>query len=203
MLADMARTARPLSREREARLFEAAAQMFLTQGFEESSLNRILDAAGMQKSSFYHYFADKRDLHERMLQTLTATIAEYVRPPDPVTLDAHSFWPAMQALLDDLGRMADERPETLELARVFHASVEDQAALRLRDAARSWTDAALARGAELGVVRTDLPASLLGDIGFAVFVAVDRWALNPSAGADAAAHADRALTALRQLLEGS
>lgn len=203
MLAIMVRTAQPLSREREARLYEAAAQAFLTQGFEASSLNRIIDAAGMQKSSFYHYFADKRDLHERMLQTLTAAIAEHVRPPDPAALDAHTFWPAIHALLDDLARMADERPETIELARVFHASVEDDAAVRLRAAARSWTDAALARGAELGVVRTDLPAPLLGDIAFAVFVSVDRWALSPDAGPDAAVHADRALDALRRLLEGS
>lgn len=203
MLTTMTRTARPLSREREARLFEAAARAFLTQGFEASSLNRIIDAAGMQKSSFYHYFADKRDLHERMLQTLTATISEYVRPPDLHTLDAHSFWPAIYALLDDLGRMADERPETIELARVFHASVEDDAAVRLRAAARSWTDAALARGTELGVVRDDLPTPLLGDIAFAAFVAIDRWALSANAGPDAAEHADRALEALRRLVQGS
>ncbi|WP_194410512.1 TetR/AcrR family transcriptional regulator [Microbacterium cremeum] len=199
----MTRTARPLSREREARLFEAAARVFLTRGFEASSLNRIIDAAGMQKSSFYHYFADKRDLHDRMLQTLIATLSEYVRLPDLPTLNAPSFWPAMYLLLDDVGRMTGERPETIELARVFHAAAEDDEAVRLRAAARSWTDAALARGVELGVVRADLPTQLLGDIAFAAVVAVDRWALNPDAGPDASDQAHRALEALRRLLEGS
>ena len=201
----MARAPQPLSHERETRLFEAAARAFLTQGFEASSLNRIIESAGMPKSSFYHYFTDKHDLHERMLRSLTGAVAEHVRLPDLALLDSRTFWSAMWSLLDDLGQMADERPETIELARMFYSSDElaDDTAGPLRAAAQLWTHAALERGVELGVVRSDLPSSLLSDIAFAVLVAVDRGGLGIDAGGDAASHADRALGALQRLLDGN
>lgn len=203
----MARTVQPLSAEREARLFEAAALAFTTQGFEAASLNRILETAGMRKSSFYHYFESKQDLHDRMIETLSEAIAEYVRPPDLGTLEAGSFWPAMRAMLADLSRMADERPSTIVVAGVFHASAPggpDEASDRLREAGRSWTNAALGRGVELGVVRSDLPTALLGEIALAVFLALDRWALGPGSEASVTTDdAERALEALREMLQGS
>lgn len=200
----MGRTPQPLSREREARIFDAAAQAFLTQGYEASSLNRIIEAAGMPKSSFYHYFADKNDLRDRMFRCVTSAVAEYIRPPDLAALAAPTYWSAMFALVDDLGAMAHERPETIAVSRMLYSSspIADETAARLREAVRRWCDEALARGVELGVVRSDLPLSLLGDIAIVVLVAIDRWALAAAAGADAAT-SDRALTALRQLLEGS
>jgi AcrR family transcriptional regulator len=199
----MARPPQPLSREREARIFDAAARAFAAQGFEASSLNRIIETAGMPKSSFYHYFGDKRDLHERMVRRFASTFTEYVRTPELAALDAGSYWSAMNGLLADLDRMADERPETIALARVLYASAEvaDATAARLRDATRSWTQAALERGVELGVVRGDLPLPLLGDIAFAVLLAIDRWALEAAPGAASTAAGERALAALRQMLE--
>jgi AcrR family transcriptional regulator len=201
----MARTPQPLSREREARIFDAAAHAFVTQGFEASSLNRIIETAGMPKSSFYHYFTDKSDLHNRLLLGFTTAFAEYVHPPDLAALDATSFWDAMHGLVGDLDRMAMERPETVGLARALYASphVADATAARLRDATRSWTEDALERGAALGVVRRDLPLPLLGDIAFAVLLVIDRWALDQDARPDTAAAGRRALAALRQLLEGT
>jgi AcrR family transcriptional regulator len=200
----MARPPQPLSREREARIFDAAAHAFVTQGFEASSLNRIIETAGMPKSSFYHYFADKSDLHERMLHRFTSSLAEYVRAPDLSVLDARSFWSAMHGLLADLDRMTLERPETVGLARALYASAEvaDATAARLRDSTRSWTEDALERGVELGVVRSDLPLPLLADITFAVLLAIDRWVLHAESGAASAAAGEQAVAALRQLLEG-
>ena len=41
--------------ENAARLLAAAIQEFGTHGYELASINRILDAAGLSKSSFYYY----------------------------------------------------------------------------------------------------------------------------------------------------
>jgi AcrR family transcriptional regulator len=201
----MARPPQPLSRERELRIFDAAARAFVTQGFEGASLNRIIVAAGMRKSSFYHYFADKGDLHDRMVARFTSALAEYVQPPDLLALDAGSFWAAVDGLLADLDRMATERPETGEMARVLYSSADiaDATASRLREVTRSWTQDALERGVELGVVRSDLPLPLLADMAIAVLIAIDRWSLDAGTSSDSRAAGERAIATVRQLLEGA
>lgn len=201
----MARRARPMAADRESRLFSAAAEEFLRYGFETASLNRIIAAAEMQKSSFYHYFTDKRELHDRMMSALVAAVDEFVRPPDLAELEADSFWPAMSTLLEGITHMAAERPVTIELARLFHALPQgvDPVADSLRESARAWSDTALRRGTELGVVRADLPPELLAEIVFSMLVALDRWALRTGSTEKASPDLQRALHALQRLIEGT
>ncbi|HIY66517.1 MAG TPA: TetR/AcrR family transcriptional regulator [Candidatus Agrococcus pullicola] len=201
----MARRAQPMAADREARLFRAAAEEFLRYGFETASLNRIISTAEMPKSSFYHYFTDKRDLHDRMMHALVAAVDEFVRPPDLAELDEETFWPAMSTLLEGITRMAAERPVTVELARLFHALPEgvDSAADSLREAARAWSDAALRRGTELGVVRADLPSELLAEIVFSILVALDRWALRTESAQKTSPDLKLALHAVQRLIEGT
>ena len=201
----MARRREPLSPERTERLFATAAREFLRHGFDAASLNRIIADAGMSKSSFYHFFADKADLHEKMMGSFADAVDEYLHPPRLEALDAGSFWPAIGKLLAGVNTMAAERPATVELARLFHALPEgvDPAADRLRHAAKTWIEAALARGAELGIVRNDLPTDLLVEMSLSALIAIDRWALQQSPPAKNEASTVSALQALREFLEGN
>jgi len=56
----------PLSaEEREQvrhRIFQAATQLFLRQGFHETSMRRIARVVGMGKSTLYDYFSNKEDI---------------------------------------------------------------------------------------------------------------------------------------------
>lgn len=200
----MARKAQPMAADREARLFSAAAEEFIRFGFEKASLNRIIAAAEIPKSSFYHYFTDKQELHDRMMAALLTAVEDFVQPPQLDVLDRENYWPAIAALLGDVTRMAQERPATVELARLFHALPDgvDSSVDELRRAARAWSDAALRRGAELGAVRTDLPRELLADIVFSVLLTLDRWALRTDAAAKAAPEMQLALRSLRRFVEG-
>ena len=53
--------------DRWDRLLRAAADEFAQAGYEQASLNRIIRACGMSKSSFYHYVDSKEQLFERVL----------------------------------------------------------------------------------------------------------------------------------------
>ena len=51
-----------LSEEKRERILAAARREFSEHVYEKSSINRILDEAGVPKGSFYQYFDDKSDL---------------------------------------------------------------------------------------------------------------------------------------------
>lgn len=60
----MARPARPMPARSRAALIHAAADAFAAQGYQRASLNAILRAAGVSKSSAYHHVGDKQALFE-------------------------------------------------------------------------------------------------------------------------------------------
>lgn len=51
---------RPAAETRE-RLLEHGAELFNSQGYNTTGINAIVQAAGVPKGSFYHYFASKQD----------------------------------------------------------------------------------------------------------------------------------------------
>jgi len=53
------------------RLIDAAATAFTEVGYELASLNHIIAAAGLSKSSFYHYFPDKNELVQAVIDSET------------------------------------------------------------------------------------------------------------------------------------
>lgn len=53
-------------------LFEAALEAFISNGYEQSSLNAILEAAGMSKGQFYYHFKNKEDLYLALIGILIA-----------------------------------------------------------------------------------------------------------------------------------
>ena len=48
-------------------LMETAFQLFTSQGLSKTSIADIVDKAGVAKGTFYLYFKDKYDLHEKLV----------------------------------------------------------------------------------------------------------------------------------------
>lgn len=175
----MARTPQPLDPAREEELLLTSARHFASAGYAGASLNNVIAEAGWGKSSFYHYFADKRRLHDHVVDTLAARLVDGVRVPDIEKLSASEYWSAMADLLDELGRAARRHPETWYLGEMFHRSVSDDDGRlqELRGQLERWCRRAIIRGRELGVVRADLPEQLLIELTLAVVQTLDRWAV--------------------------
>ena len=84
---------------RRRQLLETAAREFAGAGYESASLNRIIRACGMSKSSFYHYFPDKQRLHDHLIATLRDRLLAGLKLPQLDTLSAETFWTEAAALL--------------------------------------------------------------------------------------------------------
>jgi AcrR family transcriptional regulator len=175
----MARTPQPLDAARAESLLLTAARHFASSGYAGTSLNDVIAEAGWGKSSFYHYFSDKRRLHDHVVRTLAARLAEGVQVPAIETLSVAHFWAAMADLFDALGTAARRHPETWHLGEMFHRPIHqgDGSLQDLRDRIERWLGRAIAHGRTIGVVRDDLPEELLTELTLAVLQTLDRWAV--------------------------
>ena len=177
----MARPPQPLDAERELRLLTAAATAFTQSGYELASLNQIIADAGWAKSSFYHYFPDKRSLHDHVVLTLRAMSASRLVVPDLGRLTPATYWPAMASLATSFARASAEHPEfqllKLMLSHPSAARSPDGRLTQLRSDVAQWMGAVLVRGRLIGEVRKDLPASLLAEMALALVNVLDRWTL--------------------------
>jgi len=82
-----------MSTERRDRLFQTAAEELATQGYDGASLNRIIERAGIGKSSLYYYFDDKRDLFGQLIQSVFDHFVRDIGGFDYRTLTAETYWP--------------------------------------------------------------------------------------------------------------
>ncbi len=175
--------------ERRRRLFAIARQEFARHGFSRASLNRILAEAGMSKSSFYHFFDDKSALFLACLEDVLGEVVGIITALRPEALTAESFWAEARAITERIAAMLLDHPDLADTGRMFYRSLADSAscpfigdeaanpAARIMQGVREWLATMIRRGQALGVVRTDLDASLLTELVLATGMAVDNWAL--------------------------
>ena len=70
---------------RRAQFLDCAQALFFTQGYEATTINDIIDRAGLSKGAFYHYFESK----EALLDALTGRmVAQIVTDAEPILEDA-------------------------------------------------------------------------------------------------------------------
>lgn len=58
-----------LPEEKRQTVLDAALDEFAAHGYAASNMNRIVEAAGIAKGSFYQYFDDKKDLYFHVIET--------------------------------------------------------------------------------------------------------------------------------------
>ncbi len=166
-----------LPAERRRTLLEHAAAEFAHAGYERASLNRILRAQGMSKSSFYHYFTAKEALFDAVITDLGAALARALRPPSAAALETGDFWHQIADLADNLARLGRDEPAFARFAKLFYLpdAPEDGPLARTRAAVDDWIDDALAAGRSSGAIGDDLPVTLQRHLCKAVLWAMDEW----------------------------
>jgi len=176
----MPRMAVPLDPVRETRLIDTAATAFTEVGYELASLNHIIGEAGLSKSSFYHYFPDKQRLHDHVVLSLRDRLTCGLELPDLDGLDASSYWPAMTAMFSSMAGTLSADPQTRLLVRMFHKPLAARGPggqlTRLRAEVAAWVAQAVAAGQRLGVLRHDVPDSLLANLAVGILTVLTEWA---------------------------
>lgn len=168
--------------ERRDKLFRSAAEEFATQGYEGASLNRIIEKAGIGKSSLYYYFEDKRDLFGQLLQAVFEHFVRSIGGFDYRTLTAESFWPEIESLFLKGVEFSENNVWYIRVGQLFyrvgtHRKAHDDAAGGLLAMAETWVASLLRHGMALGVVRTDLPEGFLIQSVMALVEVCDRYLL--------------------------
>lgn len=167
--------------KRRQMLLEVAAREFAAAGYERASLNKIISACRISKSSFYHYFDSKVALFDTVVNEAAEAMGRELRAPDPQQLAVSDFWDRIAQLFCHLVTLAARREWYVDFGKLFYlpdAPVEQSRALRQAVARMSaWLEEALAAGRASGAVRVDLPKSLQVDLTLAVLRSMDSWSL--------------------------
>jgi AcrR family transcriptional regulator len=149
--------------EKRAQLLDAATKEFAERGYETASLNSILANAGLGKSSYYYYFADKEDLYATVIEDVLKRLDSEIPAPTLETLDAASFWPALEAYAVAATRSVVRSPEQVALLRPLQAMWRNPSPrlAPLVAKTRGQYRLGIQVGQRLGCVRTDLDLETL------------------------------------------
>ena len=131
----------------EGRLREAAMELFLERGYEQTTVADIAERAGLTSRTFFRYFADKREVlfvssqafEEPLVEALEATPAEA---------------PPMAAVAAALDAFADLVGGNREHTRARQSVIDSSAELRERELIKMATIAAAL--AEAGFALADV-----------------------------------------------
>jgi len=158
----------PNARER---LLRAALELFIEQGYEDTTVVEIAERAGLTKSTFFRHFPDKREVlffgQDTLCQLLADGIAAAPRSAAPLE--------AVAAALDAVAVVFP--PERRELGPQREAIIAANSELQEREAlkragfATAMTQALLARGVP------DPTARIAAELGIgAYYRAFEQWA---------------------------
>lgn len=143
----------------------AAARLFIDEGFDNTTVEEIANAAGIAPRTFYRYFAAKDEVIDELLDDRIRLFAAtlHARPIDEPLLDAlrfagrHSLANAAEHGLVELYGVVTRTPALRArwLARwnTYAAIITDSLSERLPTSTGQWT-AQLAAGALIGMMTT-------------------------------------------------
>ncbi|TCO57091.1 TetR/AcrR family transcriptional regulator [Actinocrispum wychmicini] len=159
----------------DERLLAEATRLFAKQGFDRTSVQEIVEAAGVTKGAMYHYFGSKDDLlHEIYARVLREQI-------DRLEKFAAGEAPAPARLADAAADVVVTTIENLDDVRIFyqsmhHLSPAKQRAVRAeRRRYHERFRGIVEEGQRDGLFRADVPADLVVDYFFGAVHHLGIW----------------------------
>lgn len=95
--------------ETKQKIFESAAKLFATKGFEQTTIDDITAAADVSKGTFFNYFPKKESVIEYLAEENLEALEEAAVEPDASARDR------LRSIYDSLSASYQESPE---LARI-------------------------------------------------------------------------------------
>lgn len=166
--------------ERRRVLFAIATREFARAGYRQASLNKVIRACSMSKSSFYHYFDSKLALFDAVVVDGAAELKRALAAPEPHQLAGPGFWDDVGELANRLLELLQRRDRYAEFGAIFYLDDAPATSGALRgvvDRATAWLNAALQAGRDCHAVRNDLPTSLQAALVLSVLRAMDSWSV--------------------------
>ncbi|MBB4686571.1 TetR/AcrR family transcriptional regulator [Amycolatopsis jiangsuensis] len=151
------------------RLKDAAVELFLDNGFDETTAESIAARAGVTERTYFRHFADKREVlfdeEGEFGERIAAAIAAVPEGVEPL--------PALHAAFHDVvPLLVAGRPQTEPRMRVIatHPALQERALAKTAALVTCCFEALRARGVD------DRTAKLCAEVGWHAFgIATDRW----------------------------
>lgn len=159
----------------QARVSRAAVELFARQGFANTSVQQIVELAGVTKGAMYHYFRSKDDLlfaiYDGMLTLQSEHLAKIVARGLPIANALRA------ACIDVIETSIDFLPEGTVFFRSMHMlSVARQDEVKHRR--RAYNDAfaaIISAGQAEGIYRSDIPMAVLAANFFSDLHYLSQW----------------------------
>ncbi|WP_405140915.1 TetR/AcrR family transcriptional regulator [Sphaerisporangium viridialbum] len=157
------------------RLMAEATRLFADKGFESTSVQEIVAAAGVTKGAMYHYFDSKddllREIYARVLRMQIERLDRFAGAPGPVADRVHA------AAVDVIATTVENLDDSKIFFRSMHQlTPETQKAVRAerRRYHERFRDL-LVEGQRSKVFRDDVPADLVVDFFFGSVHHLGTW----------------------------
>ncbi|AFM02267.1 transcriptional regulator [Desulfitobacterium dehalogenans ATCC 51507] len=109
-----------LPEEKRNRILEAAIQEFAAYAFDQASIARIIEQAGIPRGSFYQYFKNLKDLYKYIFNLAVEKKLQYFEAKVPdLHGDGFEFFSTLQRLFTVGLEFAQDHPELLALGHRF------------------------------------------------------------------------------------
>ena len=152
------------------RLETAALDLFVENGYEETTVAQIADRAGLNRATFFRHFADKREVLFGGEDVLSGLFADAIRTasPDATLIECLQAALAAAEVVMTPHRRATAARRVLVVAA--NSELQERGLLKHARIANSITAALRERGAD------ELTARLGAEVGMLAFsVALGRW----------------------------
>jgi AcrR family transcriptional regulator len=151
------------------RLLQAALELYVERGFEQTTVAEIAKLAGLTERTFFRYFADKREVlfwgAAALQELLVSTVAGAPDSEAPITV--------IGTAIEAAGAVFQEGREGALLRQsviAANAELQERELIKLASLASAMADALRKRGV------SDPGASLSAEAGIAVLkIAFERW----------------------------
>lgn len=147
--------ARKNNRNTKGRIIQAAWQLFYRQGYDDTTVEEIIEASGTSRGSFYHYFEGKDALLSTVSVLFDEKYEELMETMDP---DMNSFEKLMY-LNRELFAMIENSVSLDLLARLYSSQLITQGDRHLLDHNRTYYKVLrqiVQQGQERGELRADV-----------------------------------------------
>ena len=156
------------------RLQQAALELFVERGYENTTVVDIAERAELTERTFFRHFADKREVlfsgTDLLRELLTSSVAAAPTSMPPIEM--------VGAALEAASELLQERQDVVPLRQsviAAHSELRERELIKLASFADVLADALRTRGVK------DPAARLTAEAGIAAFkIAYDCWAADPT-----------------------
>jgi TetR/AcrR family transcriptional repressor of mexJK operon len=111
---------RPKDAAKRTSIIEAAASLFMSEGYTETSMEAVATKAGVSKLTIYSHFADKNELFKEVIRRRCDSQA---MPESYLAMASEPVKPALLAIASKFTRLI-YNPDSLRLHRIMQAEAQ-------------------------------------------------------------------------------